>query len=138
MAIRAGQGGGAATAPLSHGLYVLCVMSPVCTALAYATELSERTFSATAALIGAAMFALISDIAARSGSSSPAIALSSSRVSCLYSGCSPMWFPPPWLLGRLVDRDVLRRAGDGGGVVGQDVRRERDVHRDRQVCVDER
>jgi hypothetical protein len=47
------------------------------------------TFSATAALICAAMFALISDMAARSGSSSPAIAFSSSRVSCLYSCCSP-------------------------------------------------
>jgi hypothetical protein len=51
--------------------------------VAYAIELSERTFAATAALIGAATFALMSDIAARSGSSSPASVLSSSRVSAL-------------------------------------------------------
>src|SRR5919197_2119074 len=74
---------------LAHGTLV-CEMSAVCCAFAYAIELSERTFAAIAALIGAATFALISDIAARSGSSSPASASSSSRVSCLYSSFSPM------------------------------------------------
>jgi hypothetical protein len=60
-------------------------MSTSWTAFAYATELSLATLSAIAALIGAATFALISDIAARSGSSSPAIFSSSSRVSLRYS-----------------------------------------------------
>src|SRR5215208_5698523 len=60
-------------------------MGAVCSAFAYATELSLSTLSATAALMGAATFALISDIAARSGNSSPASAFSSSRVSFLYS-----------------------------------------------------
>src|SRR3954469_17659038 len=57
----------------------------VCSAFAYATELSDATLSATAALMGAAMLALMRDIAARSGSSSPASALSSSRVIGRYS-----------------------------------------------------
>src|SRR5919204_281317 len=59
-----------------------------------------------AALIGAAMFALINDIAARSGSSSPASAFSSSRESCLYSSGIV-------LLSLLVGgpRRVLRRDG---------------------------
>ena len=39
------------------------------TALNIAVELSESTFAASARLIGAAMFALTSDIASRSGSS---------------------------------------------------------------------
>src|SRR5438105_3690283 len=44
-----------------------------------------------AAFTGIAMFAFTSDIAARSGSSSPASCESSSRVSCLYSDdCLPM------------------------------------------------
>ena len=43
-------------------------------------EPSESALSATAALTGAATLALMSDIAARSGSSSPASSLSSSRV----------------------------------------------------------
>src|SRR4051794_8000888 len=52
----------------------------VCSAFAYATELSDATLSARAALMGAAMLALMRDIAARSGSASPASASSSSRV----------------------------------------------------------
>src|SRR5919201_5176553 len=60
-------------------------MSTFCSAFAYANELSERTFAAIAALIGAATFAFTSDIAARSGSSSPASSSSSSRVSFRYS-----------------------------------------------------
>src|SRR5438552_3344419 len=65
-----------------------CVIGAYCSASAYAIELSDATFSASAALIGAAMFALTRDIAARSGSSSPARAVSSSRVSFLNFCCS--------------------------------------------------
>src|SRR3954469_3910908 len=46
---------------------------------------SERTLAATAAFTGMAMFALMSDIAARSGSCSPTSPSSSSRVMLLYS-----------------------------------------------------
>src|ERR671926_211040 len=108
-------------------------MSPVCSAFAYAIELSERTFAATAALIGAAMFALISDIAARSGSSSPARSLSSSRVSFLYSSAIPA------LLVRLGDvADGLLRVRDRGRVVARDVERRGEVDRRRDVRGDER
>src|SRR5438045_7581947 len=103
-----------------------CVMLPVCCAFAYASELSERTFAATAALIGAAMFALISDIAARSGSSSPAIALSSSRLSCRYS--VSFFFLPMWnllrRLGRLRDVAGLLRVRVRDGVVAENVQRD--------------
>src|SRR6184192_3136733 len=115
-------------------------MLPVCSAFAYASELSERTFAATAALIGAAMFALISDIAARSGSSSPASWLSSSRDSCLYSDCCcflPMWS----LLRRLcVLRDVagLLRVRVRDGVVAENVQRHGGVDRGSDVRVDQR
>src|SRR6266516_436504 len=53
------------------------VIGAYCCAFAYATELSLSALSATAALIGAAMFAFTSDIAARSGRAS-AVWLSSS------------------------------------------------------------
>src|SRR4051795_1005781 len=107
-------------------------MSPFCSAFAIATEWAERTFAAIAALIGAATFALISDIAARSGSSSPASAFSSSRLSCLYScGWSPM-LTSFRELGRLIDRGVLLRFGERCRVVREDVRSERDVDRDRE------
>src|SRR5436305_9819294 len=105
-------------------------MSPDWAALAYATELSERTFAATARLIGAATFALISDIAARSGSSSPAIAFSSSRVSCLYSWSLPTAVPPS-VLCRLVDGGLLDRVRVCRRVVRQHVGGERDVHGNR-------
>src|SRR5437773_617546 len=106
-------------------------MSPVCCAFAYATELSLSTFSATAALIGAATFALTRDIAARSGSSSPAIALSSSWVSCLYSwGWLPMR-SSSFALRRLVDRDLLLGVRPGDRTVRQDVGRDGGVDRDR-------
>src|ERR687885_928003 len=82
-------------------------MSPVCCAFAYAIELSLATFSAAARLTGAATFALINDIAARSGSSSPASLFSSSRVSCLYSDSSDIRASFRGL-GRL-RRDVLHR-----------------------------
>src|SRR3954465_10476963 len=101
-------------------------MSAFWTALAYATELSDRTLAATAALIGAARLALISDIAARSGSSSPASSFSSSRVSGLFWISSLM-------LGHssrsrvLADGVVLDGARAGGGVVRQDVQRGREV-----------
>ena len=57
--------------------------SAVCAAFAYASELSEATLRAAARLTGAATLALMSDMAARSGSSSPAISFRSSRVSAL-------------------------------------------------------
>src|SRR3954466_14794122 len=97
------------------------VIGAVCVALAIAVELSERTFSATAALIGAAMLALMRLIAARSGSSSPAIALSSSRVSLRYSSaivCSSA---------RLRDRCRLLRVRVGDRAVGRDVQRGSEV-----------
>src|SRR5436190_1762644 len=110
-------------------------MSPDCTALAYATELSERTLAATAALIGAATFALMSDIAARSGSSSPASSLSSSCVSWRYSsGFLPMLSS----LVALVDRGLLRSVGVRDCAVREDVRRDGRVHGDRDVRVDQR
>src|SRR5919109_4850409 len=110
-------------------------MSAVWTAFAYATELSLATLSATAALIGAATFALMSDIAARSGSSSPASALSSSRVSWRYScGVSAMVSP----LGRLRDVPRLLRVRVRDRVVARDVQRDRGVHGDGDVRVDER
>src|SRR5919197_4851278 len=57
-----------------------CVIGAYCCAFAIATAPSLSTFSATAALIGAAMFALTSDMAARSGSGSACWASSSSIV----------------------------------------------------------
>src|SRR2546423_1222960 len=48
-------------------------------------ELSDATFSATAAFTGAARLALMSDMASRSGSSSPVSAASSSSVSPRFS-----------------------------------------------------
>src|SRR5919197_4915007 len=111
-------------------------MFAVCSAFAIAAELSLRTFSATAALTGAATFALMSDIAARSGSSSPARALSSSRVSCLY--CSFLLPMRASLRVALVDRGRLRRVGVRDRVVREHVRRDGSVDRDREVRVDQR
>src|SRR5205823_14824694 len=48
--------------------YMLWSIGAYWVALAYASEPSDRTFNASAALIGAATFALTSDIASRSGS----------------------------------------------------------------------
>src|SRR5436853_2673687 len=105
-------------------------MSPMfCSAFAYAMELSLATFSAAARLIGATTFALTSDIAARSGNSSPASSLSSSRVSFLYS-CSLMSVP-------LFDVSGLGRVRIGDRVVRKDVRRHGGVDRDRDVRVHE-
>src|SRR5947209_19973993 len=59
-----------------------------CCATAMAVELSERMLAARARFTGAAMLALTIDIAARSGSSSPASSSSSSRLNGLYSSCS--------------------------------------------------
>src|ERR671916_318787 len=99
-------------------------MSTSCSAFAYAIELSDRTFAATAALTGAARFALISDIAARSGSGSPAIASSSSRDSWRYScGAFSLMIPPAWLVA-LVDRGRLRRVRVRDRAVREDVRRD--------------
>src|SRR5215213_4121601 len=132
--------------------YVVCVMSPVCCASAYATELSLRTFSASAALIGAATFALISDMAARSGSASPASSSSSSRVSGLYSFRSSaitsllfVSLARPYgphgcrlSLRRLIDRCRLRRVGIRHGAVGQHIGCNGGIDRDGDVGVDER
>src|SRR5919204_1036253 len=57
----------------------------ICCALAIALELSERTFAASARLIGSARFAFTSDIAARSGRSSASCAWSSASVSWVMS-----------------------------------------------------
>src|SRR5215212_1946461 len=110
-------------------------MFAVCSAFAIAAELSLSAFSATAALTGAATLALISDIAARSGSSSPASALSSSCVSCLYSA---FFLPMPSSLVALVDRGGLGRIGVRDRAVGQHVRRHCGVDRNREVRVDQR
>src|SRR5688500_18965584 len=102
-------------------------MSTVCSAFAYAIELSERTFAATAAFTGAARFALISDIAARSGSSSPASSSSSSRVSVRYSSCFLSGMLR--LLVGLVDGRVLDSVGVRDRVVACDVQRDGGVDR---------
>src|SRR3954447_17766433 len=107
-------------------------MFPVCAASAYATALSESTFAATAALIGAARFALISDIAARSGSSSPASSFSSSRGSGLYWSSS-LNADRSSRSGLLADGVVLDGARARDRVVGQHVERGREVDRDREV-----
>src|ERR671934_3061394 len=111
-------------------------MSTSCSAFAYAIEWSHTTFAATAALIGAATFALISDIAARSGSGSPASLSSSSRVRTLYS-CSAMTFltflsAVRWS-GALADVARLRRLRSCDGVVRQDVERGGEVDGDRHI-----
>src|SRR3712207_2558033 len=115
-------------------------MSTSCSAFAYAIELSERTFAATAALIGAARLALMSAIAARSGRGSPAISSSSSRLSCLYSCGVSVMFASLRLrrAGRL--RDVRRLLGVRvrDRVVREDVQRGGDVHGRGHVRVDER
>src|ERR671934_1745694 len=111
-------------------------MSPTCWAFAYATELSLSTLSARAALIGAATFALIRDIAARSGSGSPAMASSSSRVRRLYFSVTTAPFSGE--LRGLADRGVLNGVRVGDRPIGQDVRRDRRIHRNGEIRVDER
>src|SRR3954447_9094660 len=105
-------------------------MSTVWVAVAVASALSDRTFAATAAFTGAARFALMSDIASRSGSSSAPCASSSlgdsSSSSVLWVWSAMVWAPLDRGLRRfaelaLVDRGVLRRVGDGGRAVRQDV-----------------
>src|SRR5919109_209678 len=113
-------------------------MSPVCCAFAYATELSLATFSAAARLIGAATLALMSDIAARSGSSSPARAFSSSCVSCLYSCSLPMRLLLRVLLRGLRDVAGLLRVRVSDRVVAQHVQRDGGVDRRCDVRVDQR
>src|SRR5215212_2448949 len=113
-------------------------------ALAYATESSLATFSASAALIGAATFAFTSDIAARSGSGSPASVSSSSRVSGVYCvSLLLMRITSPWWscargLHALRDRGALRGVGVGDGAVREDVGRQAEVHRHGEVRVHER
>src|SRR3954453_10665846 len=102
-----------------------------CSAFAYAMELSLATFNAAARLIGATTLAFTSDIAARSGSSSPASSLSSSRVSFLYCCCSLMSVP-------LGDVSGLGRVRVSNRVVRKDVRRNGGVDRNCDVRVHER
>src|SRR5947207_9498846 len=111
-------------------------MFAVCCAFAIAVELSLSAFSATAAFTGAATFALISDIAARSGSSSPASWLSSSRESWRYSSC--FFLPMLSSLVALVDRGLLRSVGVRDRAVREDVRCDGRFHGDRDVRVDQR
>src|SRR5256885_11705981 len=102
-------------------------MLTFCSAFAYAIELSLATLSAAARFTGAATFALISDMAARSGSSSPARVLSSSRVSERYScGVLSPIDPPLVALGDVAGLDCVRI---GDRVVREDVRRHRAVDR---------
>src|SRR5947207_3000734 len=111
-------------------------MVAVCSAFAIATEPSESALSATAAFTGAATLALMSDMAARSGNSSPAISLSSSRVRGLYSCglCSVMFD----LLAGLVDGRRLLGVRVRDRVVGCDVQRRGEVHRRGHVGCDQR
>src|SRR5438552_3437027 len=60
-------------------------MAPVCCAFAYAMDLGGRTRAAAAAWSSAGPLASVRAIAARSGSSSPASAFSSSGLSLRYS-----------------------------------------------------
>src|SRR5436190_22621192 len=122
-------------------------MDACCAASATAVALSDRTFAATAAFTGMAMFALISDIAARSGSSSPARPSSSSRVSFRYSLIHSSWSIAgrgPTLAGRrcplVLLRDVRGLLGvrDRGRVVAEDVQRCRDIHGSGDIRVDQR
>src|SRR4051794_12689444 len=110
-------------------------MSAFWTALAYAIEPSDATFSASAALIGAATLALIRDIAARSGSSSPASSLSCSRVS-FWNCCSSDTGGTSEV--RLVDRGHLCRIRVRDRAVRKDVGGNRRVDRDREVRVHQR
>src|SRR5919201_6102658 len=113
-------------------------MSASCTAFAYATESSLSTFSATAAFTGAATFALMSDIAARSGSGSPASFSSSSRVSLWYCSSVLPTFVLPLLRIGLRDVGCLLCVRIGDRAVARDVQRDGRVDRRRDVCVDER
>src|SRR5436190_633674 len=58
------------------------MLPTLCSAFAYAMELSERTFAATAAFTGAARLAFTSDMASRSVSSRPISASSSALLNC--------------------------------------------------------
>src|SRR5688572_12561305 len=125
-------------------------MSACCWAMAIAWELSLSAFSASAAFTGAATFALMSDIAARSGSASPASLSSSSRVNRLYCSFSSAISASFQIvtdrssvsradqLVALVDGRVLSSVRVCHRVVGQDVGGDRSVDRDRDVRVDQR
>src|SRR5919197_6495822 len=98
---------------------------------------SDRTLAATAAFTGIAMFALIRDIAARSGSSSPASCSSSSRVTLRYSCTSATWLSFRRLVAlRNVARLLRVRVCDR--VVARDVQRDGGVDRSRDVRIDQR
>src|SRR5919206_3754162 len=113
-----------------------------CWAAARAAELSLRTFSASAALIGAATFAFTSDIAARSGSGSTASSSSSRAVSVsvlvMVVISSFLLGTPGGLADALVDRGELLGDGHGRRVVAGHVERQRGVDRRGDVRVDQR
>src|SRR5919202_5231234 len=97
-------------------------MGVCCCAFAAATEASERTFAAIAALIGSARFALTSDIAVRSGSAS-SLSASSSLTSRPQGVSNIEWFTSlghwchgylRWGRQPLNDRCCLLRVARGG------------------------
>src|SRR5918912_3042809 len=104
-----------------------CTIGVICCAAAAAVELSLRTFSASAALIGAARFAFTSDIAARSGSASTLSECSSlsMTVSVIDLSFRWVWCCDGTRLDALRDRRHLLGACERGRVVRQDVRGER-------------
>src|SRR5438270_2863484 len=121
---------------------LLWLIGEVCWALAYASDPSERTFAATAALIGAARLALISDICSRSGSCSTSWASSSCFESwpCFFIDINllaPASDRRRWYVA-LADRRVLLGVGIGHRAVAQHVERDRRVDRRGYVGVDQR
>src|SRR5688572_19344010 len=117
-------------------------------------ESSDRMLAAMAALMGAATFALMSDIASRSGNSAACWASSSSLVSSGWGtgfGSSAIWGPPicvkgggrysrrPWLVsGTLVDRRVLHGVRVGSRAVGEHVSGHRGIDGHGDVRIDQR
>src|SRR3954452_331785 len=117
------------------------MLAKSCSAVAYGTEVAERTFAATAAFTGAARLAFTRDMASRSVSSRPISASSSSLLMLLVV----RWISSlillllclasrPLQVG-LVDVRVLRRVRICGGAVREDVRRHGRVDRNRDVRV---
>src|SRR4051794_27151871 len=86
---------------------------------------SDSTLSAADRFTGMATLAFISDMAARSGSASPASSSSSARVTLRKSSAITA------LLDALDDRGVLGGTGVGSRVVREDVGRDGGVDRSR-------
>src|SRR5436190_14249459 len=79
------------------------------------------------------MLALISDIAARSGSGSPASFSSSSRVRRLYSSAWAMVVPPLWGGGLVLALDLSVALDVRGVRLAPDVDRDDRVHVGREI-----